>query len=64
MWGFSKSVKENEGMKETLKELLKEHLQVEVKEVEDMYSRDLVVTISFDGEEIASSSHQLEHKGW
>lgn len=50
--------------KATLKALLKEHLTIELNESEDMYSKDLDVVIRFDGEEICSSSHRMENKGF
>lgn len=50
--------------KATLKALLKEHLTIELNESEDMYSKDLDIVIRFDGEEICSSSHRMENKGF
>lgn len=50
--------------KQELKELLKTYLTIDVKETEDMYQKDLEITISFDGEEICTSTHNIERKGF
>lgn len=50
--------------KAELKELLANYLTIDINEREDMYQKDLEIVINFDGEEICSSTYNLERKSF